>query len=316
MNYVEQFKATARLWWRTRALWPLGMLAALFGQSDYRFSANYSQSTTTMVPSDPGEIPNPFAEGPIADIIANPWPWILGLLAVALVWGLVSLLLGWLMQGAMISMVDTIDRGDEATIGRSVQAAVGRLPALVLIAILLGLPLLLVVVIAFAVTGPLLFQVFTNPTIDPERLLPQSLLAIACAFPLILIGALAGLLLSLLNIVAARSCVVEGLGAAASIGRAWRIIRRNLADTLINWVALGTCSAVFGVVGAIPTLVLLLVAGPAILSGDWTAAAVASGAVLLVYVFLANVLVGGALTSFNSAMWTRVYRLLAARTEG
>lgn len=314
MNYVEMFKETGRIWWRTRAMWALGMLAALFGQGEYGFSGNYSQSGGPAAPSDPGDFQNPFESGPLADFIANPWPWVAGILVVALIWAIVNLLLGWLAQGAMISMVDTLDRGGEASIGASLGAAGRRLPSLILIAIVLGLPTLLLIGIALALFAPLFWQIANGGDFESSAPFAQIMLVLACAFPLIFIAAAAGAILSLVNIVAARSCVVEGLGVLASIRRAWRIIRRNLADALINWVALGACAAAYSLLASLPALVLLVLVGPAVLAGDWAAAA-AGGVGLLGYALVVSVLIGGALTSFNSAMWTRVYRVLAARTD-
>jgi len=65
VNYFDQLKHAIRVFRQTKALWLLGIVAALFGQNEYGFSVNYSE----RVPASSANQP----DAPFADLLANPW---------------------------------------------------------------------------------------------------------------------------------------------------------------------------------------------------------------------------------------------------
>lgn len=321
-SIFDIFKAAARQTWRVRALWPLGMLAALFGQSEVGFNGNVSQ----RVPSggvSPDGLPGPLGDGRIVELftwIADHIAlWVTLALAISLVWWLVAALVGWLAQGALITMVDSLDRGVPLGARQALGRSRERVVPLVLLSILLALPLLAVLLVVLAVFVPAIVELVRSAgDPDPDVIAPRAVFGLICALPLIMLAALGGVVLQLLNKVAARSCVIEGLGARASVRRGWQLIRSNLGDTLITWLLLGVVSVVVGVVAALPAIVLVIPLVQSLVEGTWSGWASAALVTLLIYGLLVGVVLGGIFTAFASAVWTKLYRhfLLRAPARG
>src|SRR5262245_25309829 len=122
MNYGKVLNDSFHIFWTHRSLWLFGVMAALFGQSDYSFRVNFTQSLGSPSGGEPSLNP---LEGTILErILENPLPYLLALGGLSLIWWVISTLLGWLAQGALIGMVDEIDRNGSTSLGRG--WAVGR----------------------------------------------------------------------------------------------------------------------------------------------------------------------------------------------
>jgi hypothetical protein len=304
MSYPEIVRRAFQLWWRTRALWPLGVLAALFGAGDYRtgnFNFNYSVSAD--------ELPGGGAAADLLErleasefvraIIANPLPFIIGAAVILIGWALIAALVGQLAHGAMIRMADVADQGYAASLGDALRVGASRLLPLFLLAILAALPILLLLGVIIAVVAAVVAQVVAAGTAGPESVLPAIGGVLLCVLPLALIA------------IVQRVCVIEGRGPLQSLGRAWRLLWRNLGLTLLNWLALAILGALFGAAATLPALAIAL---PAFFS-FFSSGAIPWAALiaLLIYGLVITVLLGGVLTSFNSTLWTLLYRSFLAR---
>jgi hypothetical protein len=316
MSYPEIVRRAFNLWWRTRALWPLGVLAALFGAGDYatgNFSFNYGVSAD--------ELPDSGAAAELLErlesneltraLVANPIPFIVGGALILIAWALIAALVGQLAHGAMIRMADVVDQGYAASIGDALRVGAARLLPLFLIALLAALPLLLLVGAIAALVGRAVVRIAGAPPGEAEPALAAIAGTLLCALPLGLLAVVLGAVLQLLARLAQRVCVIEGRGPLRSLGRAWGLLWRNLGYTLLTWLALAILGALFSAAATLPALAIAL---PAFFSffrsGAIPWAALAG---LLVYGLAVTVLLGGALTSFNSALWTLLYRSFLAR---
>lgn len=316
MSYPEIVRRAFSLWWRTRALWPLGVLAALFGAGDYatgNFSFNYSVSAD--------ELPDSGAAAELLErlesnelfraLVANPIPFIIGGALILIAWALIAALVGQLAHGAMIRMADVVDQGYAASIGDALRVGAARLLPLFLIALLVALPLLLLVGVFAALVGLVVARIAGAPPGEAESALATVAGALLCALPLGLLAVVLGAVLHLLARLAQRVCVIEGRGPIRSLGRAWGLLWRNLGYTLLTWLALAILGALFGAASTLPALAIAL---PAFFSSFRSGAIPwAALAGLAVYGLAVTVLIGGALTSFNSALWTLLYRSFLAR---
>jgi hypothetical protein len=316
MSYPEIVRRAFQLWWRTRALWPLGVLAALFGAGDYRtggFNFNYSVSSDELPGGGPAaEQLERLAESEfVRALVANPLPFIIGAALIIIAWALISALVGQLAHGALIRMADVADQGYAASIGDALRVGAARLLPLFLIVLLASLPILLLVGVIAAVVAVILGQVLVTRAAEPETVLAAVGGALLCALPLALLIFVLGVLLNLLVRLAQRVCVIEGRGPLHSLGRAWRLLWRNLGLTLLNWLALAILGALFGVVATLPAFAIAL---PAFFSFFSTGAIPWFALIaLVIYGLVVTVLLGGVLTSFNSTLWTLLYRSFLAR---
>jgi hypothetical protein len=318
MTFAELISRAFQLWWRRKSLWVVGVILALCGRGAYSFSVNFQQRLT---PGDPAEIER-YGDLVPAWLIEQIVPILLGLALLGLLlWLITGLLAAW-AGAAMVQLSDAADRDEPLSVG----AAFGRgrpyalrlfgLELLVTLPILV-LSLALLAVFAGAI-GAVLYQIFAG-AMDGEGTgaLPLTAFSIVggvlCLIPLFLLVGLLGALLGLLAKLAGRACVLEGLGIRAGLARAWGLARRSFGYLLLLWIMLIALGGVFSLVAGLPALGLLLIAGPALLGGEFGAGAAVAIAALAGYVLLVGVLLGGALTALNEMLWTLAYRWFVAR---
>lgn len=309
MNYFDQLKRAAQLFRRTRALWWLGILAALFGQNEFGVSVNYSQRMPATPSARPGAPFGDILANPlIAGFLANPLPYLLGFAAIVLLWWAVASLLGWLAQGALIHVAAQADQGAPATLGAGIRQSWRRLGALFLIQLVLSIPTIVVVGLALALFAPLIPAIMRGDDGALATMAPRMIGTILCLVPLFLLNALVGIGLRLLNIFAARACVLEGLAVRESLRKGWQVLRGNLGYSALNWFVFLILGALLGLIAALPALLLIVPIGQAFFANSWTpattAAAIAGGAYLVVISLGA----GGLFTGFASTAWTVLYQ--------
>jgi hypothetical protein len=317
MTYPEIIRRGFFIWWRTRALWLLGVLAALVGASDYSTgNVNLNLPSNSVEESLPSDMLERIEENPLLQaFLINPLPFVVGAVAVALLLLLISLLLGQLFHGAMIRMVDVVDQGYAPALGDAFRVAAARLMPLFGLALLLALPVVLLVAVILAIAVGIVFQIQqiqANAGDDPA-ILGVVGGALLCVVPLVLLMLVLGVVLNVFARVAQRVCVIEGRGPLQSLGRAWQLMRRNIGNTLLNWLALAILGGVVGVITAIPAVAISVPIIFSLARGDsfpWAALGL-----LFVYGIVVAVLLGGWLTSFNSAVWTVLYRSYLAREQ-
>lgn len=308
MNYGKVLNDSFNIFWNHRSLWLFGMIAALFGQSDYSFRVNYSQGLGSSSGEDSWFNPGVLLEW----IVENPLPYLIALVGLSLIWWAISTFLGWLAQGALIGMVDEIDRTGATSLGQG--WAMGRQHALSLfmISLILALPLLILLLIGLAIFLPFISQVLSqardSETFSPDLFIASFFKLMVYLVPLACIGFFLGIILRLLNLIAARSCVLEGLGPLGSLRRGWSMLTRNIGYILLTGLILSLVSATFGAIVGIPALLLWLPAAGAFLYEEWSFLALVSLIAALLYTVIIGIGLSGILTSFNSTFWTELYK--------
>lgn len=319
MNYLDMVRRALFLWWKTKLLWPLGILAALFGYSEYSTgNVNVNLPIDENTPIDPraAEFFENLAENNFLEsFLANPGLYILGLVLLLVVWSTIGALIGLLAHGAMIRMADVADQGYAANLPDGLRVGAARVLPLFLLNLLLALPSLLlaggVLIFVLSAVVPLLRELGVGVEPDPETILPSLLGGLFCLIPLVLLGLLVNLVLSLFARIAQRCCVLEARGPIQSLNRSWQLVRANFGLTLLNWVVLVVITALFGVLATLPIIAILL---PAMLN-FFTSGTSPVGALIgaLIYGLIVSVIIGGVLTSFNSTLWTVLYRVCVSR---
>lgn len=318
MNYGNIITESFKIFWKVKTLWVFGVVAAIFGQSDYSFNVSYRESISFPIgETPPTDFTLPFQNSVFSDFFTsfyqNPIPYIVVGVLLSLVWWVISSIFGWLARGAMIGMVDEADQNGTTSLGTGWKVGVNQLFPLFMIALLLALPMLLIL-IPVAIWGiQFLYQMndfLTNSSREQamESFFTTFFSAFACIFPLVCIGGLMGWILSLINIMAARSCVVENLGIINSIKRGTRVMIKSIGYTILTWFLLIVIRSTFGFIAAMPALVLWIPIARAILHGNWSAGAAVSALILAVYFVIVALGLGGIFTSFNATLWTKLYK--------
>ena len=98
-----------------------------------------------------------------------------------------------------------------------------------------------------------------------------------------------------------------------SVRRGWNIVRKNIGYTLLNWFIFAMFSGIFGLLGAAPALVLWIPTARAFLHNDWSGISVVMGILTVIYFVIMGIGIGGILTSFNSTLWTKLYKGFVAK---
>jgi hypothetical protein len=309
MNYLDLLKHAARLFWNTKALWFLGIIAALFGQNDYQFNVNYSQRVPLTTPSGSASPFPAISTNPvIASFLANPLPYLLAIGIVAILWWMIATFIGWLVQGAMIAIAGQANQRNPVSMRTSLRQGRQQAWSLFLLHLVLSIPTLVVVVLAILLIVPLMLSTFRSTTPDLATIFPRLFGTVLCLVPLFLLNGLVGIVLNVLNTFAARCCVLEHLTLRASIRQAWLLLRQNLGYIALNWFVLLLLGALFGVIAAAPALLLLIPAAQPFFNNDWSLAALSALIGLGVYFVVIGLGVGGILTGFNSTVWTVLYQ--------
>jgi len=109
----------------------------------------------------------------------------------------------------------------------------------------------------------------------------------------------------------------EDLGIFSAIGRAWRIIIRNLGNVILMFLILGIGQLIIGLLISLPILIIPL---PLIINLVVTGFQSFTVGLVLTLIFLLAfmplvIFLGGVLKAYVLASWTLTFRRLAANTE-
>jgi hypothetical protein len=317
MDYATVWRDSLEILWQRKALWLFGILLALFWQGEYGVNisiqdlARYGSPNPAALPSPELDRVAPYFEegGFLWAALANPLPTILGLGVVfLLLWMVAAFASAW-ARGALIGISAATDRTGAADLAEGARIGASRAAPMFIIQILLQVPLWLLhlpVIILWVWLAVQASSVFTGGG-DAMPLLATSGLIILCAAPLTCIGGLAGGLLGVFYQLAARGCVIEGLGVIPSLRRAWLALAWNPVYLLLTGFIFWFAGAVYGFLAGIPLLGLWIpLARTAVFQG-WALSTAANLALLGLYGFSASALMGGILTAFNQVLWTRLY---------
>lgn len=325
MNYSSIFKEALNTFWRHKSLWILGIIITIFGQGEYGFSVNYRES----YPAGQGDLPNMPGRELLINFFENPIPYIIGFGLLSLFLWVIQSLICWWSQSALISMVDDVDQQGSTSIRNGLNAGKQKAIPLTILSVLFALPTAIINLPAIA--GGIWFfskffdtykDLFLGKTPSPEELqtlfepiMSNILLGFACIFPLVCIGGILGWLLGLLNKVTARVLVLEYLSISESIRQGWKIARGNFGHILLNGIVLIVISVIFGWIAAIPALAIWVPVARALLHQNWSITSIILAAIMALYFLIIAVGLGGILTSFNSVLWTKLYKAMVINKD-
>jgi len=318
MNYTAILKRSLQITWRHRALWVFGILLALFSGGGSGGGSNYGQLLNYRL--ERGQYPP--GNAPLG--LGANWPLIAGLilllLGIVLTLIILSIMVRLLSEGALIGMVDEVERTALTTVRSGWRTAWARFLRLFGINLTIGIPMTIVLLLLLGIVLAPLLLIPLGSSIHANGL---SVMGVILTVFLGLLWLLFVLVLSaavgLLRELAYRRCVLSGEGVFHSIQDGYLLARRNLRDVGLMWLLLFGIDLGIGVL-SIPLVLLglALVAGPALVG--WAifrsiVAAVAAGVLPFLLFIAVAVFLGGLYAIFRSAAWTLTYRELAAREQ-
>lgn len=304
MNYGEIISSAVRLTWRNQFLWFFGFFA---GAST---SFNFPGGGGDFGNGGMGGFPAPL-RGIAAWIQDNLALFLTVVITLGVLIVVVGIVLSMISQGALAESVAALDRGEERRFGSAWRAGTANfwrvlgLKVLFLI-ISIGVSLILTLVLVAPTVG-----IFFATESVAARVIAVVFAVLAGLALLVLIF----LPLAVIGQWALRRLVVDRDRIWESIKSGYGLFRRNIGRSLLIWlIQLGLMLGA-GIVMLIAIILLgLLLVGPAFLlaNADYTAAAIAvgaiGGAVLLAVFFVLSAILG----TFNSSYWTLAYLRLSA----
>jgi hypothetical protein len=295
-----------RITWEHRLLWVFGCLVSLVAMGT-RLGVSGSQ-WELAVQELPPEVQRPitaFLEGPHFAATA-----IFAVLGFVVSVGL--LLVGSLGRAGLVHQTRAAEDYGVIVLKGGWLAAKRHLWRVFIIRLLLSLPAGVVLLIGLlpAIAARLYFLNQEQPEIAILGGITEGLLRITCFAPAACVSGLLSILISALQRLAVRACVLENLNVRASIIRAWEMLREHLGGLTLMWLALLGIGIAAVLVLLLPFALLwallwavarLTVVYSSLLSLGLTLA-------IGLLMWLAGVVGGGVAETFFSATWTLAYR--------
>ncbi|HET7480699.1 MAG TPA: hypothetical protein VFJ72_14430, partial [Rubrobacteraceae bacterium] len=299
MNYGEIISSAVRLTWRNKFLWFFGFFAG--AGTSFNVPGGGSSGGDGLG----GGLPAPL-RGITSWVQDNLALFLTVVITLAVLFVVVGIALSIISQGALVESVAALDRGEERRFGSTWRAGTAnfwRVLGLKVLFVLisLGLALVMTLVLVLPTVG-----IFFATDSTAARVIAVIFAVLAGIALLLLIF----LPLAVIAQWALRRLVVDRERIVESVRTGYGLFRRNIGRSLLVWlIQLGLMLGA-GIVMLIALIILgLVLVGPAFLlvRAEYTAAAIALGAVggtiLLAVFFVLSAVLG----TFNSSYWTLAY---------
>jgi hypothetical protein len=303
MQYMDVVWRSFRISWRHKYLWLIALFSGEGGGS-FNFGSGGGGGGGGNATAA-GNIDTTAVRDQITTFLSDYAGLILVLVVAWLVLVVVFFILAAICEGATIRASAEHDAERPWSLGLSWRAGLHTLWPIVrfrLLLIALGLPVVLLFLVLVAGT---IIAIINQSGVAVVPLAIGALLLVVVGIPY-------AIYLFFLDRLGSRALVLEQLGAAASIARGHRLLRKRLGRALIVWLLSIATGIVVGVVAACVLAVvfvpLLLIAGAAASNGSGPPVAlIVLGVVLLLPLSL---VIGGFLSAQSATYWTLAFRRL------
>jgi hypothetical protein len=275
MDYSRLLNRAWTMIWTHKFLILLGVLAALGGGgvgNNFSWRLNDGNSGNRA--------PFTFGEGTFTGF---PVALLILLIGFAIALALVLWVIGTVARGGLVTAVDGIESGGQASFMTAWAAGWHKVWPLLGIALLPAIPILVLVVAGLLATG-VLAGFATLAGVNLAIPLRTGLAVVIGAF--VCIAVPFALVLTLLRNFAERACMLENLGVLPAYRRGWDVLVRNLGPAILLFLIQIVLTILLAIVMIGPGLVIALCC-------------------LLWPVLL---LIGGGVAAYFSTLWTLAWR--------
>lgn len=298
MDYFGIVQRSFEITRRYRALWLFGFLIALLG------AGGSASNGLRIVFRTEGPLPQPGMEGRDILLIVT----IFGL--VVLVIGILTVVVNYVAQAALIGMVGEIETGATPSVRRGFEFGWSR-RALRLFGtdLVIFVPITVIGMLLLAIP---LFLLIAQGDEAGTWIVP--LLFVCCLLLFVLLFIPVAIVLSVLQNFYYRRIVLAGDGVFDSIRNAWQMIRANAGPVAVIWLIMFLIGLVWTVVNfllVLGTFVLVAVPAAALqaLVQSWVLAAILV-LPLVIVALLALAAINALYTVFSNTVWTLTYLAL------
>lgn len=323
MNHTAILRRAWHITWRYRILWIFGLFMAPLAGSGGSGGGGRASSDASSWPW--GSVPS-FTEKELASIVAVAAGLIVVAVAVSLLLALVSTVLRYLAETAVIRAVDDYETtGEKRSFGSVFHLGWSwRAVRLFLIDLVVCIPaVVLFVALALIALSPLVLWAFESEVLG----IAGTVLTIGFFGLLAILAIAAAVVWAVLQPFIWRAAVLDDCGVFASISRGYAIVRARLRDAGIMWLLLVVLQFLFGITALV---VFLIVAVLGLLVGGLLGYAVyalsslafyASTPVILgvvvglpvalLVIALPMAVISTLIAVFKSSVWTLTFRELS-----
>ncbi|UCG23553.1 MAG: hypothetical protein JSW55_15620 [Chloroflexota bacterium] len=299
----------ARITWRHRSLWVLGLLATVGGLL-------LSLLWRSLALSRPvGELRlDQYDLAGTMERVLSPTTLIVGVLVI-----FVAVLSSWLLSaiadGGLIVTVREVEQGRPMRLVDSVSAGVRLVGRFIGIDTILFLPLsllaLALMLVGMGALGGLVFAA-TRPGAQFDDLLLVIGLSTVVSLPILLLMLVTGAIVLVLRSLAFRAAALEGLNTGQSIRRSWFLLRKKVLAITLLALVLWALRSLVGMPLRMVTLILMAAGlGQYFLTVSNSGEGAGGFSVLLAIAGLVVALISGVVASvmhaYGSASWTLAY---------
>lgn len=327
MDYTKVLKRAWNIVWNYRMLWIFGFILALVaseGGGSSGLQSSFQSSSGGGFPPGGGRAITPEIPAEVWGMVALV---VIALLCVGLILAIVFTVLRYVMETALIRLVDDHEKtGEKRSFRQGFRMGWSRTALwLFLIDLLVNVPVAVVFMLLFLLSAiPLLAWAVDN---DAARVAGTGVTA-CLVFLVVILAIVVNVVLSVLRGFFWRACVLEGLGVVDSLRRGYAVVRQHLSDVLIMWLITVGLALVWsllmipvalllaflaGIIAAIPALIVgglasLVAAGEEAV--PWILAAAIGLPIFILLLVIPLTFLEGLMKLFQSTTWTLTYREL------
>jgi len=329
MDHMKVLKRAWNIVWNYRVLWIFGFILSLVaseGGGSSGFQSSFQSSSGGGFPPGGGRVVTPEIPSEVWSTVALV---VVALLCVGLIVAIVFTVLRYVMETALIRLVDDHEKaGEKRGFRQGFRMGWSRTALwLFLIDLLVNVPVAVVFFLLFLLSAiPLLAWLVDN---DAVRFTGTGV-TVCLFFLVVLLAIVINVILSVLRGFFWRACVLEELGVIDSLRRGYAIVRQHLPDVLIMWLITIGLALLWSLV-MIPVALLLVILGgvvaaiPALIVGGlaslamgaeeavpWILATVVGLPIFILVMVIPLTFLDGLMKLFQSTTWTLTYRELLA----
>ncbi len=304
MDYFGMAKRAWEITWRYRVLWLFGFLAGASGTGGSGSGTNYSGGSGDLTAEQSAQFDQ------AASWMGDNLALIIGATVLIALIVLCFWIISVAARGGLVHLASQADEGIAPTVREGFTVGFHVWGRVFLIGLVIYLPfvLLMMLIMVPTVILPIIAAVQADGSGSTGGAIAAVLGMIGILIVEILVFAIVGMLLGLIEQLALRHGVLADMPAMESVRTAMRDLRARFLDVFLMWlVTLGVGFVVALVFGAVAAMFGIAVAGAA-MTGLWPLAVVIGVVMMLVFI-----VPGAIVSAFSSTLWTVFYRRFTGR---
>ncbi|MDZ4180924.1 MAG: hypothetical protein U1E29_17115 [Coriobacteriia bacterium] len=304
MDYLGMVKRAWEITWRYRVLWLFGFLVGGSGVSGNSNMSGYTTNSSEMTAEQSAQFDQAFSW--VADNVAL----IVGITAMLVLVGICFWVISIAAQGGLIHLSSQADEGIAPTVREGFTVGFHSWGRVFLIGFALYAPFafMIALIVTPTVVLPIAAAIRAGDAGSIGALVAVLLGMAGVLIVEIILFAIVGVALGMIEMLALRHGVLDGLPAIQSIKTAFHDLRTRFLDVFLMWlVTLGVGLVVGILFGVVAAMFAVLIVGTAI-------AGLGQLAVAIGFVMVLLFIVPGAIaTAYYSTLWTVFYRRFTGR---